>query len=88
MEIKLNIDDDLYRELRLIAERDQRSLTSVLNHAIRHGLEQWTNPLNKAEQYREATHALGVPFVDMTKALTLAAELEDEEILKKFRLGK
>ncbi len=31
---------------------------------------------------------MGVPKVDLTKALALAAELEDQEIIKKLARGK
>lgn len=38
---------------------------------------------------RFATYAMGQqPAVDLTKALRLAAELEDEEIARKLALGK
>jgi len=42
-----------------------------------------------AKPYRELTRSLGVqPGVDLTKALRLAAELEDEETVRKLELRR
>jgi hypothetical protein len=39
-------------------------------------------------RYHEKTHSLGVPRVDLTKALSLSTQLEDDETLRKVRLRK
>ncbi len=64
-------------------------MAKLFDRAVRAGL----NALKKAESgprkvYREKTFSTGVPFVDLTKANQLAAELEDEERLTKMQLGK
>ncbi|MHB2023359.1 MAG: antitoxin [Mycobacteriales bacterium] len=38
--------------------------------------------------FRTATAELGQPSVNLDRALALAAELEDEELLRKSRIGK
>ena len=38
--------------------------------------------------YREKVHSMGEARVDLTKALTVASGLEDDEILRKARLRK
>ena len=39
-------------------------------------------------RYMESPVSMGVPRIDLDKALALAADLEDEEILRKVSLGK
>ncbi len=61
------------------------SFKKAINEAIRDGLRgrtrtvptSWTTP-----------SAMGTPVVNLDKALAVAAELEDEEIVRKMRLGK
>lgn len=58
--------------------------------------KQAVNELIRASQVRDsnrppfqtATAELGLPSVNLDRALALAAELEDEELLRKSRLGK
>lgn len=43
---------------------------------------------NRGAPFRTATAPLGVPVVNLDRALQLAAELEDEELVRKTRVGK
>ncbi len=54
----------------------------ALNDAIRSGQGASRAP------FRTATADLGVPVVALDRALRLAAELEDEELIRKMRIGK
>lgn len=56
----------------------------VLNDAIRAAL----SDRGDAAPYRVRVRGMGVPQVPLTRALALAAELEDEEIVRKLALGK
>jgi hypothetical protein len=56
----------------------------ALNEAIRAGLA----PRASERRFRTATADLGVPAVNLDRALTLAGELEDEELVRKARAGK
>ena len=38
--------------------------------------------------FRTETASMGLPTVNLDKALQLAGELEDEELIRKQRLGK
>lgn len=60
------------------------SFKEALNDAIRKGLadEQPT------ERFWTRTYSMGVPTVNLDKALQLAGELEDEEIIRKMRQGR
>lgn len=56
----------------------------AVNDAIRAGLTED----DLREEYTFPTYDLGEPLVDLTKANQLAAQLEDEEIIRKLRQGK
>lgn len=59
------------------------SFKQALNEAIRDGAER----LHRTP-FRTATAALGVPTANLDRALQLAGELEDEDLVRKSRLGK
>ncbi len=60
------------------------SFKVALNDAIREGLVGH----GSRPEFRTPTRDLGRPAVNLDRALQLAAELEDEELLRKQRLGK
>ena len=59
------------------------SFKQALNEAIRAGAGD-----NRGAPFRTTTAALGVPAVNLDRALQLAAELEDEELVRRTRVGK
>jgi hypothetical protein len=61
------------------------SFKRAINDAVRAGL---TASEHGARRYAVAARSMGRPAVPLTKALQLAAELEDEEIVRKLSLGK
>ncbi len=62
---------------RLMRERDL-SFKEALNTAVRAGLRP------AAEPFATPTYDMGEPVVDLTNALRLAGELEDEEIARRL----
>ena len=56
----------------------------ALNDAVRAGL----GPTGRARRFRTPARKLGLPSVNLDRALALASELEDEELVRKQRLGK
>lgn len=56
----------------------------AVNFAIRAGLA----PETGEKSFRTRTFDLGVPLVPLEKALRLAGELEDEELVRKLSLRK
>ncbi len=42
----------------------------------------------RARAFRTPVYALGEPAVDLTHALRIAGELEDDELVRKSRVGK
>lgn len=89
MRSTVRIDDDLMTELKARARRENVSQTRMLNRLLREAIRgsRGQGQANKA-RYRENPVDMGVPRVDLDKALALAAKLEDEEILRKMSLNK
>jgi len=89
MRTTVRVDDDLMRELKEHAHKEGVSLAQLFNKTVRAGLDVLKNGNStRKKPYREKPFNTGKPKVDLTKALQLAAELEDAEIIKKLRLGK
>lgn len=88
MRSTVRIDDDLMMELRERARRENVSQTRMLNRLLREGIKASREGHAKKSAYRETTIAMGTPRVDLDKALALAADFEDEELLRKMALRK
>jgi hypothetical protein len=86
MRTTVTLDPDVEAKLRAVVRERGVSFKSAINDAVRLGLGGATEA---PRRYRMPTAPLGVrPGVDLDKALTLAGELEDAEILRKLELGK
>lgn len=81
MRTTLRIDDDLFRELKKRATREGLSLSDLVNLALRHSLLTEGRP---RRVFRQKTRDLGRPSFDVTKANAVAAELEDQALLRKL----
>lgn len=84
MRDKVHIDDDLMAELRSRAQVDKTSVTHTLNRVIRAGLAASSRSCEERERYEEVPVRMGRPRVKIDKALALAADLEDEDIIRKM----
>ena len=82
MRTTLRIDDDLLRELKERAAEAQVSLAQLVNDVLRRGLD--APQPERREPVRQPTFAMGAPRVDLTKALSIADMLEDEEVSRKL----
>ncbi len=80
MRTTLRIDDDLLRELKSRAADEGLSLSDVVNLVLRQGV---ATPRRPRRPFKQKTRDLGRPAFDITKANSLAADLEDEGILRK-----
>ncbi|HUZ98143.1 MAG TPA: hypothetical protein VMU74_02180 [Gaiellaceae bacterium] len=82
MRTTVTLDPDVEAQVkRLMAERGL-SFKEAVNTAIRAGLRP------PGEPFRTPTYDMGEPFVDLTKALRLAGELEDDEIVRRLAARK
>jgi len=85
MRTTLTLDDDLAALLHRRARETGATFRDVVNQAIRAGLL----PIATEPRYQPRVHSLGIrPDVDITKALQLVGQLEDDEIIRKMELGK
>ena len=86
MRTTVTLDPDVEKLLRRAVRERGQSFKKVLNSAIRHGLTH----KNKPKRFRQRTYRMGQPAlgVNLTKALSLAGEMEDAEIIRKLELGK
>ncbi len=87
MRTTVRIEDDLLRDLKGLAQSGKKPLNQVLNEVIRQGLRRPESRRSK-KKFRQRTFDMGPPLVDITKALQLAGELEDQEIIAKMARGK
>jgi len=87
MRTTLRIDDDLLNRLKSRAESEGISMTRLVNRVIRAGLAS-SDRVADEPAYAEETFDMGEPAIDLTRARTLAAMLEDEEIIGKLHLNK
>ena len=87
MRSTVRIDDDLMQALKESARQEGVSLSRALNRAVRSGLA--AQDEGEAEQpFQQRTFRLGAARLNLDKALSIAAELENEEILGKFAARK
>ena len=86
MRTTVTLEPDVAARLkRLAAERGQ-SFKATINETLRAGLDAG---VAGSRRYREVTRSLGArPGIDLTSALALAGDLEDEETVRKLELRK
>ena len=83
MRTTVTLDPDTEQIIRRqMAERGV-SFKEALNDAIRRGVRS----SGAARPFRTATAALGQSTVNLDRALQVAAELEDDELVRKVRRG-
>jgi len=86
MRTTVTLDPDVAAQIRAVARDRGISFKEALNSAVRAGL---AGQRGGAVRYRTPARALGLrPGVSLDKALQLAGELEDEEIIHKLELRK
>jgi len=83
MRTTVTLDPDVEALLRRAVRERGEPFKQVLNAAIREGL---SGPRRKAaNRFKQPTFNMGRPLVDLTKALSLAGELEDAEAVDRVR---
>jgi hypothetical protein len=80
----VTLDADTEALLRQRMRERGVSFKQALNDAVRDGLAR--SP--RRPRFATATADMGLPAVNLDRALALAGELEDEELLRKMRAGK
>jgi hypothetical protein len=86
MRTTVTLDPDVEAKLKATMRERGVSFKVAINDAFRAGLG---GPAPALRRFTMPTAPLGaLPGVNLDKALTLAGEMEDEEILRKRELGK
>lgn len=86
MRTTIDLDPDVDARLRALARERGVPLRTVINDALRAGSQPGAVD---AAPYTLPSRRLGVrPGIDLDKALRLAGELEDDEIVRKLDLRK
>ena len=84
MRTTITLDPDVDQLLRRVMRDRGTSFRDTVNDAIRSGLR-----AHKVPRFRQKTLSLGLnPNINWDKALQIASDLEDEEILRKMARGK
>ncbi|MGH8532725.1 MAG: antitoxin [Gammaproteobacteria bacterium] len=83
MRTTVTLDADVEALLRKAMRDRGESFKQVLNAAIREGLVSARR--KAAKPFKQRTFDLGEPLIDLTKALSLATELEDTETIAKMQ---
>lgn len=81
----MTLDPDVAALLDKAMQQRRLSFKQALNDAVRRGL---APPPQAGRGSWTAPSEMGIPTVNIDNALALAAELEDEEIIRKMRVGK
>ncbi len=85
MRTTITLDPDTEALLRRAMQERGTGLKETVNEALRAGLA----PAERHEPYVTPTFRAGIrPGIDLDRALRLADQLEDEEILRKIDVGK
>ncbi len=87
MRTTVTLDPDVAAKLKQAVRERGISFKEALNSSVRRGLERGGS---KPRRYRlpPAQRLEAKPGVNLDKALQLAGEMEDAEIIRKMRLGK
>ncbi len=81
----MTLDEDVAQQIRLRMRERGAGFKETVNDLLRRGLRSREDP----EAYETPTFSSGTrPGVDLDKALSLAAALEDEELARKLDLRK
>lgn len=85
MRTTLTLDPDVAALVRKAMRARGRSLKEIVNEAIRRGLA----PPKRTRPFRTPTFKMGHErSIDLDRALHLAAELEDDELVRKLAARK
>jgi hypothetical protein len=87
MRTTVTLDADIAAKLKEEARRQKTSFKEVLNNSVRRGLQ--TGVAEATKPYRLRPRPLRAkPGVNLDRALSMAGEIEDAEILRKLSLRK
>jgi hypothetical protein len=88
METHLDLPAPLFELLRVQADTRGISLEQAAIEAIGEGVRQTQTPAEAATTapFKQRAQSMGLPLIDLNKALSIANEIDDFEMTKKMRL--
>ena len=86
MRTTITLEPDVATRLQAFSRRTGKTFKQAVNEAVREGLS--APKTLRAEPFVQPTHAMGKMKVDLTKALSLAGELEDQAAIAKLAQGR
>jgi hypothetical protein len=84
MRTTVTLDPDVQALVEKAMQDRKVPFKTAINDAIRAGLR----PARHRQPYRTLTFDMGQPRFDLTKALQIAGDMEDAEIVRKMAAGK
>jgi hypothetical protein len=84
MRTTITLDADVDLAVRRLMRERGLSFKAAVNEAIRSGIR----PRTTGPAYRTRPVAMGAPAVPLDKALRLASQLEEDELIRKLALRK
>jgi hypothetical protein len=86
MRTTVTLDSDVEQPLQQVIRERGVSFKQALNESIRAGV---ATPKRAARKFVQPTFRMGAePYFRWDKALSVAAAMEDEELVRKIALGK
>jgi hypothetical protein len=85
MRTTVTLDPDVVAQIKALMKEKGISFKEAVNSSIRMGS---TQRKKRTSQYHQKTFNMGLPAIPVRKALQLAAEMEDEEILRDLTIRK
>ena len=83
MRTTVTLEDDTEQIIRNRMNQRRVSFKQALNDLVREGHFDTAPP----REFQTRTASMGVPAVNLDKALALAGELEDDEIIRRMETG-
>lgn len=82
MRTTITLEADVATRLKEFSRRTGKSFKQAVNDAVREGL---SSPKTiRAEPFVQPAYSMGKVKVDLTKALSLAAEIDDQEAIARL----
>jgi hypothetical protein len=83
MRTTVTLDPDVDALVKKLMKERELTFKQAINEAIRMGFARD----KRTSGFRTPTYDMGEPLIDLTKALQIAGEIEDQEIIRKMKLG-
>lgn len=83
MRTTVTIDPDVEVLLKQAMREQRKAFKQVLNNALRDALG--AKSTQDVVPFRQYSYSLGLPNLDLTKALSLASELDDQQSIARYR---